>query len=355
MKVITTLAFKQILQGLRSVKTILILLVMPNLFLWILSSSFTQHIPTKGQIEDVSIKYQIEGEQTSIADIKRVIDQLQEVYTYVEPFEEEEYQPKQDIIIRFQEANQINIYSHQSLRDQSVLFKGLIQNMLQSTPILSAEEKVENQYILTKTYLRTEDRQSILDYYGVTMITLTIMFGSVLGAYSMIQERDSGTFKKLQTLPLTTGQLLVGKLLGSAMILGIEIGIILAMSIAVFEVKWGSQLGIIFLILWSEGILAIALGMGIGYGLKDNKSAWLILLLMIMLSGFMGGTFLPLGQMSKGLVKNFEYLSPIRTINEAIFGVIYSQELGMAYDAILMSLIATSILLIGTKWRMRER
>ena len=246
MKVIGTLALKQILQGLRSVKTILIMLVMPNLFLWILSSTFTQQIPNKGQIQDVSIKYQIEGEQISTDDIKCVINQLQEVYTYVEPFEVEGYNPNQDIIIKFQEANQINIYTHPSLRNQSVLFKGLIQNMLQSTPLLSMGENIGFQHVLTKTYLRTEDRQSILDYYGVTMITLTIMFGSVLGAYSMIQERDSGTFKKLQTLPLTTGQILLGKLLGSAIILGIEIGIILAMSITVFGVKWGNQLGIIF-------------------------------------------------------------------------------------------------------------
>lgn len=338
---------KQVIQGIRDVRTILIMLGMPLLFIGILNLSFSNMEPMSEKLDAVSLKYAVE-ESVWHTNASYLVEGLKSVYDQVTPFERATYHPYEDIILRFDQEGALSIYYNNTLKQDALDLVRFINLLKEKTDAYTTST-------ISKHLLYPTQRDGIIQYYGITLITLTVMFGSVTGAYSMIKERTDKTFKQLESVGLSTRNIVMGKWIGSGLLLILEILCIMALSHRIYGINWGVYPLMPLLILSSQGLFAISLGLMMGYRLKDTKSAWLILLGMIMFWGYLGGAFIPLGQMKQLSLYPLTFLSPLTYTNTALFSSIYEKEYRLGWILILIQSIISFILLWRTSYELEVR
>lgn len=345
MKTIGIMALKQIIQGLRDFQTMLIMIAMPLLFLVVLQSAFSAPIQHEDQLSQVTIRYHLE-EGSDAREVGSLLEPLKRVYTHVTPFDSADYDPTRDMIIRFQDQGRIGIYYDHKLEDQVKFLEVMLKNSW------GHAQKRTTQTQLEYVQVGLNEKDALMRYYAITMLTLTIMFASVSGAYSMIKEREASTLYKLRTMPCKMHHILIGKSLGGSLVVLLQISLVMYLIQVGFGINWGNHSARILTLLWSEGLFAITLGMWLGIGLKDHKSAWLILLLMIMGAGFLAGAFVPLGQIQMAGFEKWGTLLPLTGINQALFGVVYSGQYQQMYPTLLLNFVLSGSLLGLTAYRM---
>jgi ABC-2 type transport system permease protein len=82
------------------------------------------------------------------------------------------------------------------------------------------------------------------------MMAMFATFGMIGGAAVMIQERQSGTLRRLLVMPIHKGSILVGKLLGILLAGVLQMSLLIGVSALFFDVPWGnSPLALIVMVL----------------------------------------------------------------------------------------------------------
>lgn len=135
--------------------------------------------------------------------------------------------------------------------------------------------------------LPTSTEQNVPGYtiFGVFFIVLTL-------ASSFIQEKNDGTFQRILTAPLSKTALLVGKLLPYYLVNLIQIVLMFAVGVFIFDLYLGSIAG---LLLVSLAVAAAANGLGLlvaAIGKTEAQVNSLAVLLAIILSA-LGGMMVP--------------------------------------------------------------
>jgi ABC-2 type transport system permease protein len=133
----------------------------------------------------------------------------------------------------------------------------------------------------------TATEQNVPGYtiFGVFFIVLTL-------ASSFIQEKNDGTFQRILTAPLSKSALLMGKLLPYYLVNLIQIALMFAVGVFIFDLYLGSIPG---LLLVSMAVAAAANGLGLlvaAIGKTEAQVNGLAVLLAIILSA-LGGMMVP--------------------------------------------------------------
>ncbi|MGL4739024.1 MAG: ABC transporter permease [Cellulosilyticaceae bacterium] len=343
MRTIWVMVCKQMTQGTRDLQTMMIMVAMPLVFLGILQMAFAPTV-TNDAFNETVIRYCLE-EGMEEEQVEYLLAPLQGVYDQVLPFRVADYDSMKDIVLRFVDTTHIGIYYQQELQDQAQILEVILKNSTEHVGKSIAAKKVD--YI----QIGTSEQDALIRYYGITMLTLTIMFASISGAYSMIKERDRSTLYKLRGMPCHLGHILVGKGLGSSSIVLLQSVCMMYLIQMCFGVEWGVHKFEVLVLLWSEGFFATALGMWLGTWFKDYKSAWLILLLVIMSMGFLAGAFVPLGEIQMLGFEKWGHLLPLTRLNQVLFEVIYAGKNQAFYPTCYLNLILGGGLLAVTWYR----
>jgi len=169
---------------------------------------------------------------------------------------------------------------------------------------------------------KTPDSKS---YYGLTMLTMIIFYAMYSGTFSIKREKYSRTGTRLICSPISKHEILVGKIIGGLLITILQIAIVFLFSIYIQGAYWGTHIGIIILILLSEAIAALSIGIGVSFIFKTDAAIYGILNIIPMLFSFLGGAFFSIDGFSKILVKIAD-ISPIRWVNQSITGIVYNND-----------------------------
>jgi ABC-2 type transport system permease protein len=137
---------------------------------------------------------------------------------------------------------------------------------------------------------------NILAYIAPGMALMFLMFTVTYGGRSLLAERAQGTLPRLLVSPTSSAQVLGGKVLGVYLTGVIQVGILIGASATLFQLNWGSPLGVIAL------VLAAAFG-ATGWGMlltalarTPNQVASAGSALMLTF-GILGGSFISLNNL----------------------------------------------------------
>jgi len=89
----------------------------------------------------------------------------------------------------------------------------------------------------------------LLSYFAPGIALMFLMYTVSYGGRSILAERAGGTLPRLMISPTQTAQVLGGKVLGIFFMGVAQVGILILASAILFQVKWGSPIGITVLIL----------------------------------------------------------------------------------------------------------
>jgi ABC-2 type transport system permease protein len=182
-----------------------------------------------------------------------------------------------------------------------------------------------------------------IDYYAVTMISLFILYGTMGGAYAINGERTRKTEGRILAAPVKKAELLTAKVVGAVMITVIQIAVVVLVSKFLLQVYFGENILIVSLILLSEIIMSVSLGVGVAFIIKNEAAANGILNALIPFMAFLGGAYVPLEQFGEGFFMKLTNISPLRWVNRSIINIIYSGDTSTAMTTIIMNLAIAAV------------
>jgi ABC-2 type transport system permease protein len=199
-----------------------------------------------------------------------------------------------------------------------------------------------------KTVALDKKRQpGALDYYAVSMLTLILMYASLTGLWAIKDEQNLKTGGRILCSPVTKPEYLLGKVLGGILVTIVQAGMVVLFSKFILKAYWGTDLFTIMLMVLAQSVMAISMGTGIAFLIRNDGAATGVLNVIIPIVVFFGGGYTPLENLGP-VVTKLSVISPLKWINEAIFRVIYSNDYSLVFIALLISLsVAAAFILIS--------
>jgi|HigsolmetaAR203D_1030402.scaffolds.fasta_scaffold02833_2 ABC-2 type transport system permease protein len=208
--------------------------------------------------------------------------------------------------------------------------------------------------IAIETGLDPDRKPGAMDYFGIVMTTMIALYASVSASNLMRGERVRKTALRLSAAPVSKWDIFAGKVLGCTVINATCLLLVFLFSKYAFQVYWGEHTGVALLVLLSEVILAVSLGLGCGY-LFPDKGAIAVLMIFIQLASMFGGAYFPIDMAGGGWLSKVAQLSPLYWVNSGMMELIYNEEMRKALLVSGANLAIAAILLGFSAVIMRKR
>jgi ABC-2 type transport system permease protein len=342
----------------------IIMIAFPIVLMWILGAAFSGVMGGDSlTFENTKVAYSINGEGQRVQAFEEFIKEMEKFG--IKPTRIQEYdkginsvkETEYACYIYFNDKeNKINLFKNERYDFEATFVEGVFQAFVQKYNVIAEIAKVNptavkevlkedsKKYVQVKSIDRKKQPRAI-DYYGITMTTLIIMYGSFAGAYGIKGEKTRKTGDRILTSPIKKYEFFVGKNIGAFVSLIFQLLIVIIFSRYALGVDWGTNPGIVFLIMASEAFMAIALGIGVAFIFKSEGAMSGVLNIMIPLMIFLGGGYVPLEQFNSEILFNVAMFSPVRWANNTIFKVIYGGNFSDVFTTIAINLIAATVCL----------
>lgn len=207
----------------------------------------------------------------------------------------------------------------------------------------SAQASEQPEFTVSRSLDRSK-QPSAMDYYAVTMITLIIMYASIGGSQTITTEKNDRTLTRIYTTPVTNGEILTSKVIGNVIGTMLQILFVFLIDSIFLKANFGSHLLPLAAVLFSQIIMVIAFGVGMGYLFKNSASSITIIQTIIPILVFLGGGYVNLELMGvTGFISKLALISPVKWINRTILQIIYANDLSSFVPTVLICLVTATI------------
>ncbi len=344
---IARMAVKELKQNIRNFKANIMMVLFPIVLIIILGAAFSGVFDSTIQLNDVTVLYTEEtadGAQTLTKAFESFRDAIGEELGIT-------FEKTDDVEMGIESMNyyQYSAYLFVSDSDQEIrLYKnerhGFTASLLESAlnsftntygvmatiavnnpsamAMLPAAE--EGDYVRVRS-LDEKRQPGSLDYYAVTMLTLILLYSSLTGLFSVKSDIEEKTASRVLCAPVRGYELLTGKVLGCISVTILQGLAVILFSKFILKAYWGEDLLTVALLLISYSIMAVSIGVGLGYAFKKSDAATGAINTLIPVLVFLGGGYVPLDTMGPAFA-GISNISPVKWINSALFRVLYDND-----------------------------
>jgi ABC-2 type transport system permease protein len=204
-----------------------------------------------------------------------------------------------------------------------------------------------------ETSIQADKKPGSLDYYAMAMTTMFALYSAMSGSQLIRSEHVRKTSIRLAASPASRAEIFTGKVLACTFVNFLFMLALVLFSKIAFNADWGSDIVTVLLVLATEVLLAVSIGLGISYLFKEDQSVSYVMII-IQIASFTGGAYFPLGE-TKGIVHWLLNLNPLTWANTALTQLIYSDEYRAAFQAIGLNLGVAAAFLLAAVLIMRSR
>lgn len=356
--------FKEFRHNFRNWKANIMMIIFPIVLMTILGAAFTNSFAGNLQFSDVPVLYSVQGNPAlnnafrSFAgsmekEMGISFEETNNIQEGINSIQDSKYSC---YILITSNPQEIKIYKNARHDFEANLLESLtksfacrysaIAQIAQANPDIVPRILTEPQGEFVERQSLDRKRQaSSLDYYAVTMLTLILMYASLTGLWSIKNEKNYKTQNRILAGPVSKFDFLSGKVLGGILITIIQAGVVILFSKYILNAYWGSDIFTIMLILITQSVMAISIGVGVAYLIRSDSAATGVLNVAIPIFVFLGGGYVPLSMLGATLGRISE-LSPVRWSNIAIFRVIYDSDYSQVAPAVLVNLFVAVLFIM---------
>lgn len=135
---------------------------------------------------------------------------------------------------------------------------------------------------------------SAIDYYSLSMTAMFLMFGSMFGAFSTIQERREQTMSRMMTTPVSRAAIVGGKMLGVFVLGMVQFAVLYGFTRFALNVEWGPNLSATALVAMAAMAAVTGLSTLISSVASTERAAGGIGPLVVQIQALLGGAFFPI-------------------------------------------------------------
>lgn len=366
--ILLTLIKKELKAFFRSKSDVIIMLIFPVILIFVMGKSLNNLMSVEKNIfNNKTIYYRINAPINNEKNLQLFYDFMInfEKKTNVKFIENKNYENATNDVnnnkaICFMDIydNKINYFRNEKKEStESKIFRNLYEQYMRKYSFLQTMSKSNSKQmtnlsnyqikILLKDENINEEEISSYTYYTFAELILIILYISTLTSISMYKERFLHTMTRLKVSGTNKFNILASKIA-----LGIIIGlmqtfVVYIMSTKLLHVNWGDNLTYIMLVLISFIIFSSVLGIFISMIFTDQKTAYTVNNILIIIMGFLGGSYVPICLVKSVRITSFLCnIMPNYWANIAILGLHYNMETKYYIISILISLSLSVIMLI---------
>lgn len=355
-----TIALKEMKHNLKDKHSMIMMVIYPIVIILILgyalSGSFNNSITFKYN----KILYSIEGKNNNFNEFLKTIKDL--------GIESEQIQSKEEALKKVENGSytcyidvnedngEITFYKNKVYNFKGDLIETILQSYVErynaireiylENPESLEEILKDNDFnYVQESSMENGKKPRALDYYAVTMLTMIIMYGSLKGSFSIEGEYIRNTFNRIMCAPVSKYEILTGKLLGSIIVTFSQGLIVILFTKYVFKTYWGENMIFIYILIFSQVIMSISLGVGVAFMTNKETLSSSLLNMIAPIMTFLGGGYIPLEGYNNKALNIICKLSPLKWTNDGIFNYIYSNNYSTAYTAIIINLCVAILFL----------
>jgi ABC-2 type transport system permease protein len=172
-------------------------------------------------------------------------------------------------------------------------------------------------------------------YYSVVMLPFCIALAIISAAYAGKDEAYRKTAIRFLFTPINKAQIVLSKLFSLSIVISICNLVVLLCSLLLFRLPIGDKLVPIFLLLAAETFAVCALGLFIGFGMKNFILIKNLMNLPIILAAILAGVFYPFGTLKEEVAFAVK-MSPLSWINRSLFLYIYDSSSSLLWRITLI-------------------
>ena len=223
----------------------------------------------------------------------------------------------------------------------------LIENIGANNPNIIQDILNEESLIFIKEEGINNKGIDSFTYYTFAELILIMMYVSGITSISMYKEGLQGTITRIRMSKTSNLSVILSKI-----ILGIIIGIlqtivIYLVSTVFLGVNWGNDLIQIFMVIVSFIIFSSVLGVASSMIFSDNKTASSFINTVIIILGFLGGSYMPISLIKSTKLTNILcQLTPTYWANISLLSLSTGLSSDYTYISIFLSLSISVILIL---------
>lgn len=365
-------AIKEIKSALRERRTFMFMLAFPIVLMLILGTALSNVFSGNATVGDMQLLYRITANEPQLVQYWQGFSQgIAEQGIKIVPAEANMNGPDQVKNGQYTSyvelgADGMKFYGSSKQSIESNILQGMLSAFadrynLAASAIRSAPSEAEavmasvengGQFV-NETSLDPDNAPGSMDYYAIAMTTMIALYSAFSGSSLFRSERTRRTAIRLMAAPLGKGELFAGKVIGCTAINLLCVLTVVLVSKFAFQANWGDHIGLVLLILTTEVILSVSLGLGVSYLVQGEKSGSVIMI-FIQIASFVGGAYFPFND-SNAVMAIIMNASPIHWANKAITNLIYSNDILAAWPVIGINVGAAAAFLLISVLIMRKR
>ncbi|MFC4099137.1 ABC transporter permease [Paenibacillus xanthanilyticus] len=192
-----------------------------------------------------------------------------------------------------------------------------------------------------------------IDYYAIAESTMIAFYACMSASWLIRGEVKRKTALRLAAAPVFKLEIFAGKVIASTIINFLCILAVVLFSKYAFNANWGDHLGHVFLLLFTEVLLAVSFGLGVAFLFKDD-AVNAVMMIFVQVASMVGGAYFPVDEAS-GVFGGIANLSPLRWANEALMNLIYNDDLQAVFPVIALNTAIAAAFLAFVAITMRKR
>ncbi|EDU38313.1 ABC transporter permease [Clostridium sporogenes] len=363
MKILNILK-KEILQNLRDKKSMLLMTLFPMLLITILGTVFSGNFASTINIPEINVMYSINKDvkiDKNFKDFTKEIEKTMKV-NFKETKDEKDAlekisNGKTDVYIKIPNDKKIYIYENNlrafnsqlvsTLLDAFVDKVNMTKEVASKNPMALSKIKVNTSpnFVNTKT-IDGKDSPRGIDYYAVTMLTMTILYGTAVGAMSIASEIKRRTYKRLICSNTSPLKILFSKILASFLVIAFQSFLIYLFSKYILGTNWGNNKLALVSVVASLIFMAVSAGVCIANTIKNEGVMSIIIYMFVPILTFLGGGYVPLEPIGSKMLNSVSNISPLKWSNDAIFKIIFGNNLSIFGITMLINIGAGVLFLL---------
>ena len=375
--ILLTLIKKEVKAFFRSKSDVIVMLIFPVILIFVMGKSLNNLMSVEKNIFDNKvIYYRINAPINNEKELQLFYDFMInfEKSTNVNFVENNNYKKATNDVnnnkaICFMDIydNNINYFRNEKKEStESTMFRNLYEQYMRKYSFLQTMSKsnpeqmtdLSNYYIkiLLKDEGINEEEVNSYTYYTFAELTLIILYISTITSISMYKERFIHTMTRLKVSNTNKFNILISKIALGIIIGLMQIFLVYIVSTKLLYVDWGENLIYIMMVLISLIIFSSVLGIFISMIFSDQKTAYTINNILIIIMGFLGGSYVPICLVKSVRITSFICnIMPSYWANIAILGLSYNIETKYYIISIFISLSLSVLMLILGNFISRQK
>lgn len=356
---IVNIAWKGIKTDFRDIRTLFFMLAFPILLMLVLGTALSNTFTTSLPVDDIHVLYKdtsnSENFQYFIAETEKSGIHYKEASENLDGQQQVKQMKVDGYVEVTAEGIQLFINNGSSIEGnilQGMLSSYVGQSNIAAEIIKTSPDKLESAFtreqtndFIKETSLLPDKQPGSMDYYAIVTTTMIILYGAMGSSSLIVSERVRKTGDRLIVSPVRKSEIFIGKVLGSLVVNSVCIILVISFSKLFFNANWGDNLGLVSLVLLTEVVFAVSMGIGVSFLTKTSAAPSIIILLFAQLSSFFGGAYFKI-ENPEGIFKFITELSPLTWMNSAITKIIYANDFTAAIPAITINLTGSLLFLL---------